>query len=342
MNGFERIMAVLNGKNADMPPIMLHNFMTAAEQSGFNMKQYRSDAKNMANSHIAMARKYGLDGVFLDVDTCLEAHAIGVPTDFPDDEPARACGSISTDIEFLLEKISPDRLHTDERIGIMLEAVRIMRKELDGETLLRVNVDQGPFSLAMLAYGMTDFMMDLLDEDLTGDILKLIDRCCDVHIEFHKLAREAGADITSFGDSSCGPDLLSAECYRTFAMPFHKRIKDELDNAGIKTICHICGNLDKILDDVAKVGFTGIEVDYKTNIGLAHKVLKGKSAVFGCIDPSGIFYFGSPEQVAAKTKEALDTFSGDGIVVGAGCALPRNTPDENIRAYVQAARTWQG
>jgi len=122
------------------------------------------------------------------------------------------------------------------------------------------------------------------------------------------------------------------------------RIKrwDELDNAGIKTICHICGNLDKILDDVAKVGFTGIEVDYKTNIGLAHKVLKGKSAVFGCIDPSGIFYFGSPEQVAAKTKEALDTFSGDGIVVGAGCALPRNTPDENIRAYVQAARTWQG
>jgi uroporphyrinogen decarboxylase len=341
MNGLERITAVLSGKMTDVPPIMLHNFMPAASELGLTMEQYRNSPENIATAHISMARKYGLDGILLDIDTCMEASAIGVPVDFPEDEPARVTGPASSDINELIELMDPDKLLKCDRIQIMLEAVSLIRSRVGGELLIRGNCDQMAFSLAMLAYGMMDFMADLLDEEREEQILTLIDRAYSVHLQYHKLVKQAGADITSFGDSSCGPDLISRNCYLKFAYPFHKRLKEDLEKESIQTICHICGNLNNIIDDVAGIGFTGVEIDYKTDIEKASKVFSGKSAVFGVIDPSGIFYFGTPEQVAQETKRVLDVFGGENFVAGAGCALPSNTPEQNIRAFVETARNWK-
>ncbi len=340
MNGLERIKTVLDGKQADMPPIMLHNFMPAASELGMTMEQYRTSPENIAKAHITMARKYSLDGILLDIDTCMEASAIGVPVDYPEDEPARVTGPASNDIHALMEMMDPDKLMKCDRIQIMLEAVSLIRSRVGGELLIRGNCDQMAFSLAMLAYGMTDFMADLLDEEREEQILALIDRAYAVHLQYHKLMKQAGADITSFGDSSCGPDLISRDCYLKFAYPFHQRLKKDLEQEGIQTICHICGNLDNIVEDVAGIGFTGVEIDYKTNIENAAKVFAGKSAVFGIIDPSGMFYFGTPEQVAEETRHVLDVFQGKNLVIGAGCALPSNTPEANLRAFAEAARNW--
>lgn len=69
--------------------------------------------------------------------------------------------------------------------------------------------------------------------------------------------------------------------------------------------------------------------------------MKGKSIMFGPIDPSGMFYFGTPEEMAAETKRILDIFNGEGLVIGAGCALPATTPENNIRAFVKTVRDYR-
>jgi len=99
MSGLERILSTLHGAVNKPTPMMLHGFMPAAHESGFTMEEYRSSAKNIATSHLAFARKYGLDGVLVDVDTCMEAGAIGVPVDLPQDEPARTTMGLSDDID---------------------------------------------------------------------------------------------------------------------------------------------------------------------------------------------------------------------------------------------------
>jgi MtaA/CmuA family methyltransferase len=341
MTGYERIMKTLKGETADRVPLMLHGFMPAAAEAGFTMHDYRSSPKNMAKAHLDFARKYGLDGIWLDVDTCILAGVIGVPLDFPVDSPARVTGPASEDLDELLEMMDPKKLHSAERINIVREAVRIMKKEAGGEILIRGNCDQMAFSLAMLSYGMEDFLADLLDEDKEEKILALIEKAYTVHLEFHRLITAAGADITSFGDSSCGPALISRDMYAKFSLPFHKKLVAELNKMNVMTVCHICGNLDKIIDDVADVGFTGVEIDYKTNIENAAKVMKGRSVVFGPIDPSGLFYFGAPEKMAAEVKQVLDFFGGHGIVLGAGCAIPTGAPEANIRAFVKAANEYR-
>ena len=333
MNGYERIKTVIATGKADRTPMMLHNFMSAASEIGISMAEYRTNPARIADAHITAARKYGLDGILIDIDTCIEAGAIGVPVDFPENEPARALGCASDDIERLIEMMAPEKLLKNDRVNILLDAVNLTKQKIGGELWLRGNCDQMAFSLAMLAYGMEDFMADLLDEEMEEKIFLLMDRAYEVHLTLHKLMVEAGADMTSFGDSSCGPDLISRDMYLKYAHPYHKRLQKDLSDAGIPVVCHICGNTDFIMEDVAGIGFTGVEVDYKTNISRAASLLKGKSLMFGPIDPSGTFYFGTPVQMQEETNKVLDIFKGEGLVIGAGCALPSNTSEANIRSF---------
>lgn len=331
-------MRALSFESVSPPPKMLHNFIIASEYAGYSMQEYRNDPRVIADSHIKFAREFGMDGILLDIDTCLEADAIGVEVDYPDDEPARVVRGIDGGIDACLEAMDKSKLLQNRRINIALEAMEIMRREVGGELLLRGNADQGPYSLAMLAMGITEFMMSLYDNP-EGSIA-LMERAFEVHMEFHRLMKQAGADITSFGDSSCGPDLISPEMYRKFALPFHKRMANELNKAGITTICHICGNLDLILEDLVEVGFPAIEADYKTDIVRAQKILEGKAVMFGPIDPSGVFYYGNPESIKSETQRVISIFNNKGLVVGAGCALPHGIPKENIRAYVAGVESW--
>jgi uroporphyrinogen decarboxylase len=334
MTGLERIMRTFNFEKVSPPPRMLHNFMIAAEYAGYSMKEYREDPKKIARAHIDFAREFHMDGILLDIDTCLEADAIGVEVDYPENEPARIITSTMGGLDDCIEAMDKNKLLQNKRIMIALEAMRLMRAEVGGEILLRGNADQGPFSLAMLSMGITPFMMSLYDEP--EKTLELINKAYDVHIEFHRLMKEAGADITSFGDSSCGPDLISPPMYREFAYPFHKRMANDLKTEGIKTICHICGNLDLILEDLVSVGFPAIEIDYKTNIARAAELMKNKAVMFGPLNPSGVFYFGDEELISKETKKILSLFDGVGLVIGAGCALPTGIPRNNIKAFINA------
>jgi uroporphyrinogen decarboxylase len=293
-------------------------------------------------STVVVAARREEDGVLIDIDTCMESSAVGVPTDYPEKEPARSTGRLSGDLAVLREAMNPERLLQSRRVEINQEAVRLAKEKAGGELLVRGNCDQAGFSLAMLCYGMSDFMADLTDEDLEDEILGLIDRATDLHLAFHRLVRQTGADITSFGDSSCGPDLISRDMYRRFSLPFHRRIAEEARASGVPVVCHICGKLDKILFDVAGAGFPAVEADYKTNVADAARVFgENHVTMFGPIDPSGVFFFGTPEIVRAETQRVLETFRGRGLVIGAGCALPAGTPEANIRAFTETVRAYE-
>jgi len=320
---------------------MLHNFMSAAREAGMTMREFRSKPENMARAFVDASRKYDLDGVLTDVDTALEAFALGAKTEFPEDIPAKVVGPISEHIEEVIESVDPEKLKSDERVQIYLEAIRLIRREIGGELFLRGNADAGPFSLAVAVNGLAETMMAMVDESKTELLLQLIERCYDVHFSFHLMVKEAGADATSFGDSMGSPDLISPKLYLKFVAPFQRRLAQDLSRHGIKAVCHMCGKTDMILEPLSESGFAGYEIDYKTNIHKARQVMKDKSVLFGILDPSGVFCFGTESSIVAATTELLELFADGGLVIGAGCALPAETPSENIMTFVKTIRNRQ-
>ena len=132
MNGYCRIAAALAGREPDAVPVMLHNFMMAAHEAGISMREYRSDPECMARAHIEAVEKYRYDGVMLDVDTATLAGAVGVPVEFPEDEPALGRGALLRSLEEV-DRLEPVDVGKYWGVQVWLEAARLLMRHFRGE-----------------------------------------------------------------------------------------------------------------------------------------------------------------------------------------------------------------
>jgi uroporphyrinogen decarboxylase len=337
MNSKERVQAVIEGRIPDRVPVCLHNFLMASREAGVTMEQYRTDPAAIAKAHLHALEKYGHDCVLVDIDTTMLAEAMGARADAAPNEPGHIAAPAirSLDEVDLLRPVDPYR---DGRIPVLLEAVRILAKELGNEFGLRGNCDQAAFDLSCLLRGNEEFLMELASEPEHPAIHRLLEVCYASHVAVHRAVHEAGAQFTSMGDSFCSPDVISPQMYEQFARPYQERLVRELAAEGIFTVIHICGDTTRIVESLGTYPFCGFELDYKTDAALAKRTAGAGHVLFGNIDPSGIIARGTPEQVREAARSLIEIWKpGGGFVLNAGCAIPASTPPENLRALVDAA-----
>jgi uroporphyrinogen decarboxylase len=110
---------------------------------------------------------------------------------------------------------------------------------------------------------------------------------------------------------------------------------------GVPYALHVCGNTKAILADLVTTGADALELDYKTDVRLAHDLMKDSTVFIGNLDPSAVVALGTPALVEAKSRELIAVFGDTGrFILNAGCAIPATAPEANIRAMVHAARSW--
>jgi len=340
MNGYERIKAAVKGEKTDTTPIMLHNFMMAAHEFGVTMEQYRNDSKIIANCFIDSIERYKYDGILIDIDTVTLAGAVGVPIDYPVDEPARSnegCLASMDDVK----NLKSVNVENYKYIQICLEAVRLLKEHFKDEIYVRGNCDQAPFTLASMMRNAQNWMLDLM---MTNEeqIFELLAYCTDVSSQFIRLMAQTGADMVSNGDSPAGPEMISPEMYEKFALPYEKKLAEVAHELGLPYGLHICGDTEVILEPMLRTDADMIELDYKTDVNKIYEIYNDKVTLFGNIDPSGVLALGTPELVRQKTIELLEVYTNSNrFVLNSGCALPSTTPSENIEMMIKTAREFK-
>ncbi|MBI5086923.1 MAG: uroporphyrinogen decarboxylase family protein [Acidobacteria bacterium] len=338
MTGRQRIFAALSGERPDTTPVMLHNFMAAAREAGVRMKEYRRDPRAIARVFVRAVETYGYDGVLVYIDTATLAGALGVPVEYPDDEPAVCRGALLDELRDV-DRLPPPDVARHEGVQVWLEAVRILKRELGQEYFIRGNCDQAAFSLAALVRSAEAWMLDLMDPAGSESALRLLDYCHKASEQFLRLMAEAGADMLSNGDSSAGTSLISPGLHRRFAHPYEARLAGLAHDLGLPYALHVCGNARAILGDLCRTGADALELDFKTDAAAARDALGGRVTFIGNIDPTGVMAMGTPAVVGAKCRELMELFAGTPrFILNAGCALPAGTPPANIHAMVRAAR----
>ncbi len=338
MTGYERIRAAIAGEWPDRVPVMLHNFMMAAREAGIPMAEFRRNPQALARAFIESAERYGVDGILVDVDTATLAGAVGVPVDFPEDAPARVAGARLGDLAEVAE-LEPPRVAEYWGVQVWVEGVRLLRNHFGDELFLRGNCDQAPYSLASAMRSLEAWMLDLTDPHLHEAAHRLLEYCLEASRQFLELVAAAGAHMLSNGDSPAGPELVSPRIYRQFALPYEKRLVDEAHRLGLPYFLHICGRTDPILEDMILTGADGLELDHKTDARRAHALLKDRAVFIGNLDPSAVLAYGTPAVVEAETRRLVELFADTPrFILNAGCAIAPETPAENIRAMIRAAR----
>lgn len=329
---------MLKGAWPDQRPVMLHNFMPAAREAGMTQAQYRSSPANIAKAHIQAAETYDLDGVFIDVDTATMAGALGVPVDYPEDDPARCHGKLLDTLE-AVDDLAPVDISKNDRVMIWVEACRLVKDYFGDEKLVRGNCDQLPFSVASMLRTPQDWMTDLMIEDREALVFTLLDYAFDACAQFVDLMAGSGVHMISHGDSPAGPEMISPPMYRTYALPYQQKIVEQVHAVGKSYVLHMCGSTDAILEDLLATGADAFDLDYKTDTNAIYRVMGQKAVLSGTIDPSGVLALGTPDQVEEQTRDMLDIYRDSArLIVCSGCALPPATPGANMRAMIDAVR----
>ena len=340
MTSLERCMAVLNGTTPDSLPIIPQSFMFAVETAGMKISEVNRNGKKMAQAHIISQEKYGYDGCVIDFDDATIAEAVGAKVIYRDDEPAIVNEEepVLKDLREVYDTPMPDPLSSG-RMSEWLEATKTLVDSIGDHVFVMGRADQGPFSIACLLRGTTQFMMDLLTEDkkLIDDVL---DYCRKISAVFAKAQKDAGAHATSIGDAFAGPNLISPDMYRQFALEPEKELAKEVQDYGIPFSIHICGNTNDIIEDMGTTGAKILEVDWQLDIAKARNLVPMSTTLMGNIDPSFPLVLGTPGDIELAVKQLIEATQGRNHIISSGCAIGRNTPPENFRAFIAAARKY--
>ncbi|MFN2128179.1 MAG: uroporphyrinogen decarboxylase family protein, partial [Anaerolineales bacterium] len=166
--------------------------------------------------------------------------------------------------------------------------------------------------------------------------------------EAARLSVAAGVDAMwisdDLGDSSRG--FLRLPHFQKFYLPYLSDLVEYVDNLGIPVLLHCCGNWRDYIDDLAQTKISAVHPLQRT-AGWDLKWFKDRYgdrfAIIGNIDSSRTLPFGSPEEVAQETREAIDIAAiGGGYVLASDHSLHDGIPIENILEMFRVGEEYRG
>lgn len=222
-------------------------------------------------------------------------------------------------------------------LGEMLRALELIDDGLPDGTPFIMTIFN-PLSVIGYLRG-DDYVVDLRRHpDRVLDALDVVTR---VYQRFVDAALGAGAAGIFLAVQAASYRILSEDEYRTFGEPFDRRILDAASR-GWFNLLHVHGE-DVMWDLMATYPVHAINWhDQQTYPSLAEGRTKFGGALVGGITQWETLLQGEPDEVRAEVRDAREQVDDTGLVIGAGCVIPTNTPWRNIRAAVEAARQPRG
>jgi MtaA/CmuA family methyltransferase len=323
-----RFLAGILGGRVDCPPVGSVTSVVNVEQmemTGAYFPDVHLDGEKMACLAAGAHDILGYDAIMPYFSVSAESAALGCETDWGDIETMPTARSHPW-IEPEQVAIPPDFLEKPPTKAV-LDAIRILRSRY-GTQVAIVGKVMGPWTLAYHLHGLQDFLIETITD--SGKVRRFLERLVEVTVLFGEAQIKAGADVLCIADHATG-DLVGPKTYRDYLLPVHQRLTQRL---GCPTVLHICGNTLDRLDYICASGFDAFHFDSKVDAVKAVEKVAGRISLMGNVNNPETLLRGSPEQVAAQMRYAIDA----GVrVVGPECAVPLRTPTENLVAIRREA-----
>ncbi len=334
MNSFERVMNRLSGKPVDRLPNMGLTMMFAAKEIGVTFGEYCSNYRALAEGSLRCHEKYGIDMVCAISDPMREAEGLGAKVEIPEDavpfSPVKRIQQLS-DID-TLKVIDPSM---GRRMADRVEAVRLMKEWVKDEVPV-VGWIEGAVAESCDLMDMQEFFMNLYDEPEAME--QLMNTCMEQSLAFAKAQIQAGADIIGMGDAASS--LIGPSLYEEFALPYQQKMIQAIHEMGAKVKLHICGDLNPVLEYVAKTGADIIDLDFMVDLEKAAQIFPKESSICGNISPVDVVLFGTKELVESSVKDCMKIKTLNHNIIAPGCEIPKDSNPENVLAIYHAIQKY--
>lgn len=336
-----------------MTPPMLDRFLRACRreptdvtpvwfmrQAGRYMQEYRDlrakyslleicKTPELALAVTLQPLRLGVDAAILFADILLPLEPMGAPFEF-----AKGEGPVIH--EPVRDRAGIERLRVfepEEGLGYVLEAIRLIRRELNGKTPL-IGFAGAPFTIASyLIEGGKSSDYKRTKQIMWGEpeaFSMLMGKIAEVVRRYLRAQVEAGAQAVQLFDSWVGS--LSPADYIEHIQPHVRHILRDLETTGVPVI-HFGTNTATLLEAQRDAGGSVIGVDWRIPLGDAWKRIGYDRAIQGNLDP---LLLCAPREVAEKRARQVLAEAGGrpGHIFNLGHGIVPETPVDTVKAIV--------
>lgn len=281
--------------------------------------------------------RFPLDAAILFSDILTVPDAMGLGLYFADGEGPRFERPLRNEWE-IRDLTAPD---PSEKLGYVLDAVRQIRRALDGSIPL-IGFSGSPFTLACYMIeggGSADFRrVKTMLYDRPDLLHRVLEVTTTAVTDYLNAQIEAGAQAAMIFDTWGG--ALSHAAYREFSLEYMRRIvaglTREREGRRVPSIVFTKGG-GIWLSDIAASGCDAVGLDWTMDLGEARRRVGDRVALQGNFDPMALF--GNPDAVRREALRVLESYGhGPGHVFNLGHGISQFTPPEHVSVLVETVR----
>jgi len=328
----ERFGLLVIDEPQDRVPVFPLVTVHAARVAGIPVREYYTDGAAMARSQLVAQETYGIDFISFFSEVGLVAEALGSRYDYPEDDLPLLARPKWTGLTQLDDRIAdPVR---DGRLRVYLDAVTYAY-EARGDTVPILAYVPAPFTTAQQLVDQEAFLLGLLTEpERVKELLAYATRSI---IQFCRAIIGAGG-LPILVDPLASGSVISAVHYREFALPSEAEVIRYLHRYDLDVVLHVCGDTRSTIAMMAETDADLLSID-RIEIADAAARAGDRCRIIGNYDTSAIL-FSDPATIEREVAEMVTAGKRcpRGFVAATGCEVPVDTPPENVRAFVRAAK----
>lgn len=336
MTGMERLVAAIEGREADQVPVFCNLLDQGAKELGLPLKKYYSKGEYVAAGQLRMRERYGYDNLWSLFYVGKEAELLGCERIvFASDGPPLVGDLVIKKLDDIAKLVVPTDLLSNPAFAEQLACLRILKAESAGRWPICAYLTAS-MTLPSILMGIESWMQLLMmgPPDLRDALLA---KCSDFfHIQVAAY-REAGADVIVYSNPFGSTDIIPRKFFDEFSMPWMER---DLAPGGTAGIVYYCGSarFNDVIDDVIKR--LGIGVFYLSpldDVAEGKSLVAGRGLTCGVINDILLIDW-SREKTIAEVRRIMEAGKAGGRFLFGTLVMPLAIPEDNIVALVQATR----
>ena len=230
-----------------------------------------------------------------------------------------------------------ENIDVEDRLGYVLEAIRITNKELNGRVPL-IGFAGAPWTIfCYMVEGKGSKTFSESRKILYTDpklAHELLDSITDVTIQYMKAQVKAGAHMLQLFDSWAG--ILGTEQYAEFGLKYIEKIANALNEVPLTIFSK--GAITSV-DAIANLNCNTVGLDWNMDIPGIRKSIGETRTLQGNLDPCALY--SSHSEVEMLTKNMLDTFTSRRHIVNLGHGVYPDIDPEKVKTFIKTVKDYE-
>ena len=234
-------------------------------------------------------------------------------------------------------KYAETNFDIEDRLGYVLEAIRLTKKELNGRVPL-IGFAGAPWTI--FCYMVEGKGSKTFSESrkilYTNPTLahELLNRITDVTISYLKAQVNAGAQMLQLFDSWAG--ILGTEQYAEFGLKYLDKIANAINEVPLTLFSK--GAINSV-NDLAKLNCNTIGLDWNMDAVAIRKEVGETRTLQGNLDPCALY--ASHAEVEKSTINMLNRFESQRHIVNLGHGVYPDIDPEKVKTFIKTVKNYE-